>query len=248
MIPIEDERQIVHHARIAAFVAVFVAAAELAISEWVHGAYEKYPLWTVLIGITAFLALFFAVFWVIRLYERSWHTRDTERRELAFKQPITLLKCGVVDGIWIDAVYDVYTKECVEGSVIKIESSGAGFYVEGWGYDREDLQHADDLSKVPSCSHFSGTGRQWDSDCLIYAYEGMKGLKQRDKGAVVYEFTRPGGSQLMMSGVFFGFGLQTAFYLRGKRIGEKTKYLSPDLQREKLRLREFLCEQPQSLA
>ena len=243
-----EERQIAHHARIAGIVAVFVSVAELAISEWVHEAYSNYPLWTLLGGGAAILALFFAVFSVISRYERKWHDKERERKELAFRQPIQLQKCGVVDGIWVDAIYDIYTKQRVEGSVIQIESSGAGFTVEGWAYDSNALEQAEDLSQVANCGHFSGSSRHWDEDGFVYAYDGTKGVKQRDKGAVVYEFTRPGGNQLRMSGVFFGFGLQTAFYIQGKRIETKAKNLSSDLQREKVHLRDFLLkEQPNHL-
>lgn len=148
----------------------------------------------------------------------------------------------------MDAVYDIYTKQRVEGSVIKIESSGAGFTVQGWAFEAAAVEKAENVADLASCGRFWGNGRHWNANGFVYAYEGQKGVEQRDAGAVVYEFTSGGGQKLTVSGVFFGFGLQGAFYLQGKRIDTNTKILSTDLRREKLLLRDFLLrEQPAQL-
>ena len=118
--------------------------------------------------------------------------------------------------------------------------------MEGWAYESEDIEKTANVSEIVISGHFSGNGRHWYDDGFVCVYEGKKGIAQRDKGAVVYEFTTLGGKRTM-SGVFFGFGLKTAYYLQGKRVDVDTKNLSSDLRREKLWLRDFLKEQPKLL-
>lgn len=235
-----EERLISHDARIAGVVAVFVAIAELAISEWIHEAYHRYPLWTIFVGVVAILVLFFLVFLVIRSYERWWHSEEASRKEAAFKEPIKLRNCGIVDGIWVDAIYDIQSKKRVEGSVIKIESRGDGFSIEGWAFDNEAVVNTDNVNNLAQCGHWSGSSRHWTDNGFVYAYEGGKDVRQRDKGAVVYEFIVSGGRELRMEGIFFGFGLQTAYYIQGKRIDSNSKTTSSGLRREKLTLQNFL--------
>jgi hypothetical protein len=242
----DEERQIDHHAYIAATVAVFVAGAELAITEWVSEAWHQSRLWTFVAGLGAILFLFFLVFRIIRWHERRWHRKEAKRRDEAEAKAIELATVGCVDGIWLDVIYDIHTKQRVEGSVIKIQSSGRGFAVEGFAFELADLEK--DPTKAEHCGHFHGVSRHWDHTGFVYAYEGKKGARQMDKGAVVYEFTTLGANRLIMSGVFFGFGLKSAFFIQGKRIDSSVKNLSANLQKEKPLLRDFMLkEKPATL-
>src|SRR5689334_22469678 len=92
----DEERQIDHHAYIAATVAVFVAGAELAITEWVSEAWHQSRLWTFVAGLGAILFLFFLVFRIIRWHERRWHRKEAKRRDEAEAKAIELATVGCV--------------------------------------------------------------------------------------------------------------------------------------------------------
>ncbi len=241
----EDARRLIdHEARVTGIVAVAVALAEIGIGEWLHDAWPQYRVWVIAGGVIAIFVLYRFVMFVIRRYETGWHAREAALKEEADRKPIPIGKLGVVDGIWLDAIYDLQTRTLVKGSVIKISSTGAGFDVEGWSYEKPALLTAPDVATVDECGHWVNTGSHWSEDSLVYSYKGDDSTR-RDTGPVIYEFKHV-GTALGLSGAFFGFGLQEAYLVQGFRKDENAR-VSPDLSREKRWLREFLSTQREQL-
>jgi hypothetical protein len=242
----QQDRHIDHEARVAGVVAVAVCLLELSVNEWVHEFYGRSPVWTIVAGLAVILMLFRVVFLAIRSYERRWHAEEKQRRDLELKRKVNL-RVGVVDGVWIDAVWDISTRQLVEGSVLKIESSGAGFQVEGWAYASRVMAGDSDLAHVGSCGHFIGRTQHWHEDGFVYTYKGNKGPTQRDDGAVVYEFSSHGAGHVSVCGMFCGFGLKSAYYVEGKRVSDNPTSISAEHHREKQLLRDYLKKLPQEL-
>ncbi|MEO8726368.1 MAG: hypothetical protein ABI383_09595 [Acidobacteriaceae bacterium] len=149
---------------------------------------------------------------------------------------------GVVDGWWVDAVYEGAGGdwELVEGSVLMIETDAAsnGFSVKGDTYLANQVMGADDPTQVTAPYDFSGAGQAMKTgEGCYYEYSGTSGRIAAGTG--YYLFHRKRGEAPTFDGAFLSVPGEPYRIVVGKKI-EDSDVL--DLKEQRIQLRKHLEE------
>jgi hypothetical protein len=186
--------------------------AGLTVFEWVRqsypGEFQKYPFVFYAVALAfVFTVIVFGIYNVSRYFE--------SRLEAAMRgQPIPVRRLGVVDGIWLEVIWDGRTKRRAEVSIVKIESTaGEGFSLWGRSYDD------DHISEV---GHFAGTGYLRGDADLVYHYEGAGSIGTNDKGVGYCTFQQDPihPDEAKFDGAFLKLGGNTHRYFHGRKVGQ----------------------------
>jgi hypothetical protein len=216
-----------------------LVVAGLILFEWIRQSFESqfehYP-FVFYAGalILIFAAIFFGIHRAATYFE---HRVDAALKQ----QAIPLKRVGVVDGYWLEAVWDENTRQLSQVSLMKIESTGGeGMTLWGSSYDAVDGREV---------AHFAGTGYLWGDADLIYHYEGVGGIGMSAKGLGYCIFkTDPVNPQnAKFDGAFFNLRQKGHFVFRGRRIRPDEMPQLEDDKRQAF-IMGFLADYPKQIA
>jgi hypothetical protein len=148
--PPESERrkEIVHHAVIGGLLAMALGVFHFLSEGLFNDIFKNYPVvlgafraHPIGFGITSLLIIGFIIFAVIYQLEAHWERMQTRLEQALKAQPRPIPRVGLVDGHWVDAIWDS-EKRLIQGSVIKITSTTEkGFKVNGVSYYADDVEN-----------------------------------------------------------------------------------------------------------
>lgn len=208
----------------AGSVAVAVALLEYFVNEIFHVRPFELGWFVLLIG--PLIVLFFFVMSVIgRIGRREMH-KEIERREAYLKEPVPLKFVGIVNGLWLDAIWDETNDRPFQASVIELRSSRAeGFFISGDTYEC-GYDNAGNATVGAEVGHFRGIGPAPDDATVHIAYTGGE-HGDLDWGAISYRFRRQAGTKeedpeapRYFDGDFFVRRSNTRRYVLGQKVKE----------------------------
>lgn len=196
-------REILFHGFIAGLVGAGLAIFDLLMRHLIGENPENAALWQLALAVFGiFLAIFIAVVGLQVLQEN---------------RSIPMEDLGVIDGEYIDAVYDDSGNRC-GCSVITITSAQrSGFTIRGTAYDETPAE----------VGKFDGAGSISSTDGLCYHYRGHEKLTS-DDGVCYYRFSAHGGT-VTFAGGFMAFGLKTSRRVRGRQLSRAERF---EMQRD----------------
>jgi hypothetical protein len=208
---------------IGGLVSLIVASFEIFVKV-IMDKFGGQPFWWWVLFAAALLVAFFAAFWLIGIAERAMRKREEDSLRKIVEEPIPLKAVGVVNGHWIDAIWDADTKKLIQYSFFELKSSFKdGFYVRGDSYWCE----SDQESKPKKGAHagdFHGPGYPYGDTTLSIPFSGHE-RDRPDQGNISYTFrkeVRPGEGEpdMYFNGHFYGHGLRVTRLVLGKRLKE----------------------------
>lgn len=210
-----EYREVVHHATIGALVAVALAWSDDAVHAWFDTAFHEHPNWVQGLILVSILVSAFSIILAIESYWASQEKYNMER-------PHELAAVGVVDGVWLDAIWTKDREDPIEGTIVKITSSGRGFSVQGTSYLAADLCFTSDFSTVEPIGDFKGDGRPWSEDGLFYQYSGQETGKGLDRGVGFYRFWCDAIDPRLVryDGAFLGLNIKDSRSVKGRMATE----------------------------
>jgi hypothetical protein len=238
ILPARTKKETVSHGVAEHSIVTGLVVAGLILFEWVRQEFavqfEHYPFVFYALALAViFAAIFFGIHRAATYFE---HRVDAALKQ----QAIPLKRVGVVDGFWLEAVWDENTKQLSQVSLMKIESTaGEGLTLWGSSYDAVDGREV---------AHFAGTGYLWGDADLIYHYEGVGGIGMSAKGLGYCMFkTDPVNTQnAKFDGAFFNLRQKGRFVFRGRKIkADEMPQLEDD--KRKAFIMDFLKEYPKHL-
>jgi hypothetical protein len=128
------------------------------------------------------------------------------------KKPIPLDDVGTVEGHWVYGVRDVNGEDrrFNRGSIVRITSSGLGFYVKGSAYRRDELERPELLERKERLGTFEGKGSKGTRRTVYFYYEGNEYDERYNErsgyGVGYYNFWMH-ENEVKLRGVFTGTGL-----------------------------------------
>jgi hypothetical protein len=193
----ERGREILAHGFTAGMVGVIIAGFEMALQDF--AASTEPLIWAYRIGII--IGVFIVIGLVVIMLEVSIEHR-----------PIRLENIGLIDGDYVDAIYDENGR-ISRGSLIKITSTrGKGFVITGTSFGVGDAKPV---------GKFDGSGSVAGSDGIAYYYNGydfLTTLLTHDSGICYYRFLRSKSPDLAFIGGFMAFGLGHSHQVFGRKV------------------------------
>ena len=198
-------RELRDHAVIAGLVAAAIVVFEVRF----HDAVEQKWHWLAFAGLFAvYIAAFFLI-WLFDLGLEWVHKRERVR----------LGKAGIVDGDWIDGIWDGQEGHLIMGSIVNIKSTPGRFEISGISYRLDGTR----------VGGFTGWGVKWEKNILSFAYDGEEATPRilrlgritddrPDFGVGYYKFVPPhAGNANEFSGYFLSTLDRPVRRVQGKR-------------------------------
>ena len=212
----EGGKEIIRHAIIGGLLMVVLLVADL-----LNHAYGRPELlitynrvWIVIVLLGFVLA--FALIWLVELL---WYRTEILKKRRRDQEKIKLVNpIGVVDGTWIDVIWQRSETDPLQTSIIEIESTvGGRFKVRGHTFN------VDDLKTEKGTFTSDNTITMEDNRGLMYQYKGQEvnpagGPAIEHFGVGFYNFQRAASGQLEFSGSFMATVEEQNRRVEGRRL------------------------------
>jgi len=149
--------------------------------------------------------------------------KEKERQEAYMREPIAFKFVGIVNGVWVDAIWE--GDKLIQVSVIDIRSSRAeGIAISGDSFRCHCDGQGNATVEQPAIGHFRGSGSPLENATVHIAYTGGE-QGQTDWGGLTYRFRLEAGSEeenleaeRYFDGDFLARTSNSRRYVLGKKI------------------------------